>query len=90
MSDPVTIQEIAKSTGLVERSVLRWLRRLSILPFSMRGKLHLYRAETVAVIQAGMMEAETARKEAIRASKARPKIISVKEARRRAGKGARG
>ena len=90
MSDPVTIQDIERATGLGQRSVLRWLRRLSILPFSLRGKLHLYRPETVAFIQAGMMEAEAARKEAIRAAKARPKVITVKEAKRRAGKGGRG
>lgn len=90
MNDPVTIEDIQRATGLAQRSVLRWLRRLSILPVSMRGKLHLYRPETVPFIQAAMMEAEAARKAAIRAAKSRPRIISVKEAKRRAGKGGRG
>jgi hypothetical protein len=90
MNDLVLIEDIQRATGLHQRSVLRWLSRLSIQPSGMRGKLHLYKPETVAFIQASMLQAEAARKEAIRKAKAKPRIITVKEAKRRAGKGGKG
>jgi hypothetical protein len=88
MNDVVTVEEIRRACGLHARSVLRWLSRLCMVPVGMRGKLHLYAPDTIPTIQAGMLRAEMARKEAIRAARQRPAIITAAEARRRAGRGA--
>jgi hypothetical protein len=90
MNDLVLIEDIQRATGLSGRSVLRWISRLTIAPAGMRGKLHLYKPETIPFIQASMLQAEANRKEAIRKAKAKPRIITVKEAKRRAGKGGKG
>lgn len=89
MNDTVTMAEIVSATGLSERSVTRWLRRLATRPCGMQGRLAVYPAQTVADIQAGQIQAHAARTEAIRRAVAEPRIITVKEAKRRAKGGGR-
>lgn len=87
--DLVTIEDIAKACVLATRSVHRWLRRLALRPVRLAGPVHLFEPDVVPTIQAAMIRAADARKEAIAAAKRRPAIISVKEARRRAKGGAK-
>lgn len=85
----VTMAEIVSATGLSERSVTRWLRRLGTKPCAMQGRFVVYPSQTVADIQAGQIQAHAKRNEAIRRAVAQPRIITVKEAKRRAKGGRR-
>jgi len=84
--ETVTIADIQRATGLTERSVMRWLRRVTARPAIIRGRVHHYAPEIIPMIQAAQITASEARAQKIRDSVA-PSIISVKEAKRRAGKG---
>lgn len=84
--DTVTIADIQRATGLTERSVMRWLRRVCARPARIVGRVHHYSPEIIPMIQAGQIQASDARAQKIRDAVA-PRIITVKEAKRRAGKG---
>lgn len=101
MSDPtspIPIEDIQRATGLGERAVRAWIRRLSIVPVSMRGRVHLYPSRVVSDIQAAQIQAIMARRTAMNPIDDEPRIgvpprdagvISVAEAKRRAGRRAR-
>jgi hypothetical protein len=94
MSDPtspIPIEDIQRATGMGERAVRAWIRRLSIVPVSMRGRVHLYPSRVVSDIQAAKIQASMARRgmsltETLQAVEEVTGVISVAEAKRRAGR----
>ena len=85
----VAFPEIMRATGLSERSVRRWIARLDIVPAVLMGAAHFYAETVIPDIQAAMLQAAAARGDAIRAALSRPAVITTREAKRRAGRGAK-
>lgn len=86
--ETVTIHDIQRATGLTERSVMRWFRKVTARPVRIEGRVHHYAPDIIPQIQAAQIHASQARADKIRAAVS-PRVISVREARRRAGKGGR-
>lgn len=57
-----TIDEIQTATGLGERAVRAWIRRLDIVPAAVSGRTHQYPSSTVAAIQAAQIKRSLARR----------------------------
>jgi hypothetical protein len=88
VNDTVTIQDIQRATGLTERSVMRWFRKVTARPVRIEGRVHHYAPDIIPLIQAAQITASEARANKIRAAVA-PRVISVREAKRRAKGGRR-
>ncbi len=94
MNSPITIDEIRSATGLSERAVRSWVSRLSIVPVGIKGRSHLYPTTVVSDIQAAQIQSGMARRSKVptitleaAASPTPPGVvISVAEAKRRAGR----
>jgi hypothetical protein len=92
MNDPITIEDIQRATGLGERAVRAWIRRLRIVPVSMRGRVHLYPSRVVSDIQAAQIQKSIARRKdptitlETAAAETGTGIITVKQAKRLAGR----
>ncbi len=95
--DPITIEDIQRATQLGTRAVRAWIRRLTIVPVGVRGRVHLYPARVVSDIQAAQIQQSMARRkggsltvtlEAVAAATGHT-IITLDEAKRRAKGGRR-
>lgn len=95
MSDPITIEEIQRSTGLSERAVRGWISRLSVMPVGIRERAHLYPPTVCSDIQAAQIQSGLARRRRADpvvtfdgATTPAPEgtVITVAEAKRRAGR----
>jgi hypothetical protein len=95
--DPITIEDIQRATELGTRAVRDWIRRLSIVPVGVRGRVHLYPARVIPDIQAAQIQQSMNRRkggsltvtlEAAAASTGQT-IITLDEAKRRAKGGRR-
>lgn len=88
-SDPITIEDIQRATELGTRAVRAWIRRLSIVPCGVRGRVHLYPSSVVSDIQAAQIRQSLARRAAASSyvtleSATTPGVISLEEAKARA------
>ena len=96
MSDPITIEDIQRSTGLSERAVRGWISRLSVIPVGIRERAHLYPPTVCSDIQAAQIQSGLARRRPSRAidgdavaeeaADLAAGVITVAEAKRRAGR----
>lgn len=60
--DPITIEDIERATALGTRAVRAWIRRLTIVPVGVRGRVHLYPSSVVSDIQAAQIRQSLARR----------------------------
>lgn len=58
----ITIEDIERATELGTRAVRAWIRRLTIVPVGVRGRVHLYPASVVSDIQAAQIRQSMARR----------------------------
>lgn len=88
--DPITIEDIQRATELGTRAVRAWIRRLSIVPAGVRGRVHLYPASVISDIQAAQIRQSMARRSTIEGSRIHVEalrhfeVITLEEAKRRA------
>lgn len=92
-----TIENLSRVTGLSVRSVRRWIARLGVRPVRLvgRGPVAVYASGTGDRIRRAVAAAYHARNQKVRAviarrtaaARAAGEVITVREARRMAGKG---
>lgn len=87
----ITIEDIQRGTELGIRAVRAWIRRLSIVPAGVRGRVHLYPASVVSDIQAAQIRQSMVRRSAassyvtLETATTQPAgVISLDEAKARA------
>lgn len=90
-SDPITIEDIQRATQLGERAVRAWIRRLSIVPVGVLGRVHLYPSSVIPEIQAAQIRHGMARRSrassyvTLETATSKPSaVISLDEAKARA------